>query len=100
MITAMAIAQMISEYGLFPNTWLMAPTCGVSSGKPLEMVRVIPVNMKRVPSVVMKDGTFSSTVTKPLNSPTDALTSRPKIMPTHIGRPAWLVKYIMKGASA
>src|SRR6266705_2852646 len=75
-----AIAQMISEYGLLPNTWLKAPTFGVRAGKPLEMVRVMPSNRKRVPSVVMKDGTFSSTVTRPLNSPTAALASRPKMI--------------------
>ena len=61
---------------------------GDSTGVPWEIVSVMPFSRKLVPSVVMNDGTSNATVTKPLNNPTSALTSRATPTERISGRPA------------
>ena len=49
------------------------------------MTRVSPLRRKIIPSVVMNEGTPTTTVISPLTSPTSAPESRPAITASQIG---------------
>ena len=66
----------------------MKPSCGAGSGVLPAMVSEMPCSTYRVPSVVMKEGSFRYWVTSPLNTPMSAAMARLMIRHSHSGRPS------------
>ena len=79
-------AQYTVEYGEPPKKRKNVSPPGVSTGNPSEMFSVIPFSRKIIPSVVMNEGTPTSTVIIPLTSPTSAPDSSPTTTASTIGR--------------
>ena len=82
-----AIAHRIWEIGLPPKILVTSGPAFGAAGNPPEIVRVNPLIKNRVPSVVMKEGISSTTVTRPLTIPITAAGRSPTTMAGK-GRPA------------
>ena len=77
------------EYGEPPKNRKNVCPPGVSTGNAPEMISVSPFRRKIIPSVVMNDGTPTTTVISPFASPTSEPESSPAITASQIGRPQW-----------
>src|SRR5208282_1729763 len=109
---AMAITQMISDHSQTPTTWPKKPTWGTAlvvcggtapgtgvASVSLEKMSTRPNSTKFVASVPMNEGTFNTTLMRPLISPTPMVTRSAATMAQPTGTPRVQSQYMTHGVN-